>query len=81
MSSPRKPWQPRIDSERELNPFENGTSERDALLDTPQIDEPEEDSSPLQGTKDLSDEDSLDDVIADQDEDEAHTERQRQRQP
>jgi hypothetical protein len=66
--SPRKPWQPRVESEPEFNPFENDTSERGALLDTPQINDPDEDSAPLEGSKDLSDEDSLDDVIADEDE-------------
>jgi hypothetical protein len=64
--SQRKPWQPKIDAERELNPFANDASERDASLDTPRIDEPDVDSAPLQGTKDLSDEDSLEDVIADE---------------
>jgi hypothetical protein len=82
--SARKPWQPRVESEPELNPFENGASERGALLDTPQINDPEEDSAPLEGSKDLSDEDSLDDVIADEDEERVRqererTERQRQR--
>jgi hypothetical protein len=65
MSQP-KPWQPRIDPQSELNPFSNGASDRDALLETPQIEDAEEDSAPLEGSHDLSDEDSLIDVIAEQ---------------
>ena len=61
----RKPWQPKVDSEPELNPFANHTAKRDGLLNTPEVSDPEEDSSPLQGSKDLSDDDSLEDVIAD----------------
>jgi hypothetical protein len=64
--SQRKPWQPRIDPQSELNPFANGASDRDALLETPQIEDAQEDSAPLQGSHDLSDEDSLSDVIAEQ---------------
>jgi hypothetical protein len=63
--SSRKPWQPRIDSPHELNPFANTTGGHDLLLNTPQIQDAEEDSAPLQGTHDLSDADSLDDVISD----------------
>jgi hypothetical protein len=63
--APRKPWQPKVEVESELNPFVNRTAERDGLLDTPEVSDPEEDSSPLEGSKDLSDEDSLVDVIAD----------------
>jgi len=63
--TPRKPWQPKVESEAELNPFANHTTERDGLLNTPEVSDPEEDSSPLEGSKDLSDEDSLVDVIAD----------------
>jgi hypothetical protein len=63
--SPRKPWQPRVDPDTELNPFHNGASDADNPLDNPQIQDPEEDSAPLQGSKDLSDDDSLEDVIAD----------------
>jgi hypothetical protein len=59
----RKPWRPRVDNQTELNPFVNSTSgER---LDNDEINDPEEDSAPLQGTHDLSDDDSLDDVISD----------------
>jgi hypothetical protein len=62
----RKPWQPRVDStEKELNPFANPVSDRGGVLDTPDLEDAEEDSAPLQGTRDVSDEDSLEDVIAD----------------
>jgi hypothetical protein len=60
--SSRKPWQPRVDTDTELNPFHNGASDRDDPLE---IQDAEEDSAPLQGSKDLSDDDSLEDVIAD----------------
>jgi hypothetical protein len=64
--SDRKPWQPHLDSEPEANPFANRT-QRDGR--SVKIQNPNEDTAPLQGTKDLSDEDSLDDVIADGSED------------
>ena len=63
--SSRKPWQPRMDTNPELNPFHNGASDADNPLENPQIQDAEEDSAPLQGSKDLSDDDSLGDVIAD----------------
>jgi hypothetical protein len=65
--SDRKPWQPRLDSEEELNPFANRTQGDGKFVN--KIRDPNKDTSPLQGTKDLSDEDSLDDVIADSSED------------
>ena len=58
----RKPWRPRVDNQTELNPFVNSTS---AERDDDEINDPAEDSAPLQGTHDLSDDDSLDDVISD----------------
>lgn len=60
----RKPWQPRVDTESQLNPFANHTADP-RLENPPDISDPEEDSSPLEGSQDLSDEDSLEDVIAD----------------
>jgi hypothetical protein len=63
--TPRKPWQPRIDSDPELNPFSNDAPGSNGLTESPEIEDPEEDSAPLQGSRDLSDEDSLEDVIAD----------------
>jgi hypothetical protein len=53
----QKPWQPKVDGQPELNPFVNSTSE--TRLDNDEIKDAEEDSAPLQGTRDLSDEDSL----------------------
>jgi len=61
----RKPWQPTVEGEPELNPFNHHTADRDELLNAPEISDAEEDSSPLQGSKDLSDADSLVDVISD----------------
>jgi hypothetical protein len=67
----RKPWQPKMDdTERTLNPSASPVSDREGILDTPQIRDPAEDSAPLQGSKDLSDDDSLEDVIADDADDE-----------
>jgi hypothetical protein len=58
-----KPWSPDIDGQPLLHPFTSpdGDKSRNAsrLLD------PEQDTAPLQGTKDISDTDSLEDVIAD----------------
>jgi hypothetical protein len=63
--APRKPWRPTVDSsQKELNPFANPVSDREGVLDTPDLVDAAEDSAPLQGSKDLSDEDSLVDVIA-----------------
>jgi hypothetical protein len=53
--SSRKPWQPRVDTDSELNPFHNGASDAGNPLQNPQIQDAEEDSAPLQGSKDLSD--------------------------
>lgn len=61
--SEKKTWQPHIDSEQPFNASPN-------VLDRPDphaldIHDAEEDTAPLQGTHDLSDPDSLEDVIAD----------------
>jgi hypothetical protein len=64
MSDP-KTWRPQIDEDAEINPFTRGGVNKRALLDSAQLQDAEEDSAPLQGTKDLSDDDSLEDVIAD----------------
>jgi hypothetical protein len=61
--SDRKPWQPNLDTPEDANPFANRT-QGDGRF-TKKVRDPEEDTSPLQGSKDLSDEDSLEDVIAD----------------
>jgi hypothetical protein len=47
------------DTLRDLHGFEGKTPEADSILESPQIRDPEEDTAPLQGTKDRSDEDSL----------------------
>jgi hypothetical protein len=59
----RKPWQPHLDSEPEANPFANRTQGDGRFVN--KIRDATQDTAPLQGSKDLSDEDSLDDVIAD----------------
>ena len=65
MTAPREPWKPRVEEEQEFNPFSPPGDDRDALLHSPKINDPSQDSTPLQGSKDLSDPDSLDDVIED----------------
>jgi hypothetical protein len=64
--SDRKPWQPSLDAPEDANPFANRTQGEGKF--TKKVRDPEEDTSPLQGSKDISDEDSLIDVIADQSE-------------
>jgi hypothetical protein len=61
MSDP-KPWQPSLDSEPELNAFANRTQGEPSFKT--KVRDPEEDTAPLQGSKDLSDDDSLVDVEA-----------------
>jgi hypothetical protein len=53
-------WMPRIERERDLHGFKGNTPEADSILESPQIRNPEEDTAPLEGTRDRSDEDSLD---------------------
>lgn len=55
-------WRPRVDSERVLHGFQNETPEADSILERPEVRDPEEDTAPLQGSKDRSDEDSLEDT-------------------
>jgi hypothetical protein len=52
-------WNPKIDRERTLHGFEGRTPEADSILESPKVRDPEEDTAPLQGSKDRSDEDSL----------------------
>jgi hypothetical protein len=56
-----KPWYPNLENGKEFMEHKN------PLGDTPRIQIPDasEDTSPLEGSKDLSDPDSLEDVIAD----------------
>jgi hypothetical protein len=60
----RKPWQPSLDTEPDANPFANRTQGEGSFVK--KVRDPEEDTAPLQGSKDISDDDSLLDVIADQ---------------
>jgi hypothetical protein len=60
----RKPWQPSLDTEPDANPFANRTQGEGSFVK--KVRDPEEDTAPLQGSKDISDYDSLLDVIADQ---------------
>jgi hypothetical protein len=62
--SERKPWQPRLDTEPEVNPFANRTQGEGTFNN--KVRDPNEDTVPLQGSQDISDDDSLTDVIADQ---------------
>lgn len=61
-----KPWSPDIAGQPLLHPFTSpdGDKSRPTLT----LRDPEQDTGPLQGTKDLSDADSLQDVIADDEE-------------
>ena len=63
-----QPWKPHIERQPEFNPFDT-TPKDDSLTSAPKLRNAEEDTAPLQGSKDLSDADSLEDVIA-----EAHRE-------
>jgi hypothetical protein len=55
-------WRPRIERALEFNPFE-ALGRDDYLKNAPRL-RSREDTAPLQGTRDLSDADSLADVIA-----------------
>jgi len=55
-------WRPRVDSERVLHGFQNETPEADSILESPEVRDPEEDTAPLQGSKDRSDKDSMEDI-------------------
>jgi hypothetical protein len=57
-----KAWRPRVDSERVLHGFTNETLEADSILESPEVRDPDEDTAPLQGSKDRSDEDSMEDI-------------------
>ena len=60
--SSQKPWEPKIDSPDYFNAEPNVV---DKKTRNATIQDPEEDTAPLEGTRDRSDEDSLEDVIAD----------------
>jgi uncharacterized protein (TIGR02271 family) len=58
----KEPWRPRIDSAPVLHGFRGETPEADSILESPEIRDADEDTAPLQGEKDRSDEDSLEDT-------------------
>ena len=62
-SKPRgeQPWRPRVDSAPVLHGFANQIPEADSILESPELLDPENDTAPLQGSKDRSDDDSLED--------------------
>ena len=64
--SSHKPWSPDMEGEPLLHPF--GAPEGDKSRGTLKLRDPEQDTAPLQGTKDISDADSLEDVRADAEE-------------
>lgn len=76
----REAWRPTVGQEPDFNPFTGPTSASDSPLKAPTLLEPDEDTAPLQGSKDLSDDDSLDDVVAEAD-DEAQEQELRSRGP
>ena len=61
--SSQKPWSPRIEGQPLLNPFES--ADGDKSYGSVELRDPTQDTSPLQGTGDISSADSLEDVIAD----------------
>jgi hypothetical protein len=65
MSSRKPPWEPKIERAREFNPFAKVDADKGPFTEKRDLERPEEDTAPLQGSKDLSDNDSLQDVIAD----------------
>lgn len=64
MSSRKPPWEPRIERAREFNPFAKVDADKGSFTEARGLVSPE-DTTPLQGSKDLSDQDSLQDVVAD----------------
>lgn len=66
--SENKPWYPNLEKAKEFTDHTNPALGGDPPLRIPLANE---DTAPLQGTKDLSDEDSLEDVIAESYEPEA----------
>ena len=61
--SSQKPWVPRIDGQPLLHPF--GSPDGDKSHSDLELRDPTQDTEPLQGTRDISGSDSLEDVIAD----------------
>jgi len=57
----KQPWRPRVDDGRdELNSFAHVDPDGTSPLASSQLQDANEDTAPLQGSKDRSDEDSLD---------------------
>jgi len=52
-------WRPRMDTQRVLHGFPNYNQEGDPLTQSPNITDPNDDTAPLQGSGDRSDEDSV----------------------
>lgn len=65
MSSRKPYWEPKIERAREFNAFVKVNADKGPFVEERTLDPSMEDTAPLQGTKDLSDQDSLEDVIAD----------------
>ena len=63
--SSHKPWSPDIDGQELLHPFGSPEGDKSRAV---KLRDPEQDTAPLQGTKDISDADSLEDVRADAEE-------------
>lgn len=61
-------WRPQIEPQGDFNPFAKPEGRRE-ILTSPKLLEPDEDTAPLQGSHDLSDDDSLEDVVADENDD------------
>jgi hypothetical protein len=64
--SSRKPWEPTIERNPEFNPFAKVDARKGPYTEKRELQRFEDDTAPLQGSKDVSDEDSLQDVIADE---------------
>ena len=62
MNNDDKPWTPTLDNPEDFMDHKNPALGKPRPLRVPL---PDEDTAPLQGSKDLSDPDSLEDVIAD----------------
>ena len=55
----REGWRPRMQTQRVLHGFSNPNQEPDPLTESPNIADPSEDTAPLQGSLDRSDDDSV----------------------
>jgi len=55
MSSRKPPWEPKIERAREFNPFAKVDADKGPFTERRGLERPEEDTAPLQVSKDLSD--------------------------